>query len=330
MRYNMNGNKPFISIVMPLYNKELDVYRALNSALAQSFGNFELIVVNDGSTDRGPEIVQRVVDQRVMLINQDNEGVSAARNRGIYNAKADLIAFLDADDEWLPEFLATIIHLKTQYSDCAVFATNYRYRDANGRFRKPIYRGMPSMPWEGVLENYFELASQSDPPLWSSAVAVKKEALLAINGFPLGVTSGEDLLTWARLAARFPIAYCATPLATFWLRTADSDIPTRIPETTDNVGRKLIEIIPFLTGKKKAALYHYIGWWHKNRASMFLRLGLQKAAKREVHQMVCYSRKDHRLLLYIIMVYTPVWLTSWLLKCVRAIRTLRNFRVFQR
>lgn len=314
-----------ISVIIPLYNKVSDVGRSLRSVIRQTYVNFELIVINDGSTDRGPEIVREVDDPRIRLIDQQNAGVSVARNRGVQEAKSDLVAFLDADDEWQPDFLETIMRLHANHPECAVFATNYFFRDVNGTLRQPIYRGgMPSGHWEGVLNNYFEIASQSDPPLWSSAIAVKKEALKAIGGFPVGVTSGEDLLTWARLAVSNSIAYCSRPLATFWLRTADNERPTRVPEEPDTVGCELKKLPSLLRKNKKTELQHYIGWWHKNRASMFLRLGLKEKAKQEVHHMLHYSRKSPRLLLYLLLAFSPTTLTQLLLRGIHVVRMFRN------
>ena len=91
-------------VVIPLYNKEVYIKNTLNSVLAQTIKDFEIIVVNDGSTDKSAEVVKSLSDPRIRLINQVNAGVSVARNRGINEAKADLIAFLDGDDEWKTKF----------------------------------------------------------------------------------------------------------------------------------------------------------------------------------------------------------------------------------
>jgi len=94
-----------------LYNMEKSIGRTLKSILMQTLQDFEVIVVDDGSTDDGAREVSKFDDPRICLIRQENQGVSAARSRGIREARSDLVAFLDADDEWLPTFLETILRL---------------------------------------------------------------------------------------------------------------------------------------------------------------------------------------------------------------------------
>ena len=94
-----------ISVIIPLYNKEDYISRAIDSVLRQTFKDFELIIVNDGSTDQGPGIARNFHDRRIRVIDQQNSGEGAARNRGVAEARAELVAFLDADDEWESSFL---------------------------------------------------------------------------------------------------------------------------------------------------------------------------------------------------------------------------------
>ncbi|QYS89019.1 glycosyltransferase family 2 protein [Flavobacterium davisii] len=96
----MQKNKLTFSVIIPLYNKENYIYNTLTSVIDQSYSNFEIIIVNDGSTDKSLEIIQNINDSRIRIFNQQNKGVSSARNLGIKNAKGTLIAFLDADDLW--------------------------------------------------------------------------------------------------------------------------------------------------------------------------------------------------------------------------------------
>ena len=136
---------PRISIVIPLYNKAASVTRSLRSVFAQGCPDVEILVIDDGSTDGGDEVVRGIADRRIRLIRQENRGVSAARNRGIAEAAADWVAFLDADDEWLPGFLETIFGLRSQFPDCDVFATAYFYCLPDGQVRHQC-RGAGNFP----------------------------------------------------------------------------------------------------------------------------------------------------------------------------------------
>jgi glycosyltransferase involved in cell wall biosynthesis len=318
------AEKPKISVVMPLYNKEKEVKRAIQSVLNQTVSDFELIVVNDGSTDKGPEVVQNINDPRIRLINQTNAGVSAARNRGIKEAQSELIAFLDADDEWMPDFLETILNLKTKFHSCEVFATNYLYRNVDGALMHPIIRGLPATNWEGIFENYFAVASRSDPPIWSSAVAVSKKAITSVNGFPVGVTAGEDLVTWAKLALRYPIAYCSIPKAIFTLRASLSGKPTRSPDTEDLVGKYLEDLLPDVPKVWVKDFEEYTALWHRMRASCFLRLGHRLEAKREVAMMRGFSKRKLLWGLYAISAYAPSPLSMALIKALNQLKAFRR------
>src|SRR4030042_2191113 len=300
-----------ISIVMPLYNKEGEVSRAIKSVLAQNFSDFELLVINDGSTDKGPEVVRQIEDKRVSIIDQDNGGVSAARNRGIEEAKSDFITFLDADDEWKTDFLESVIRMRRNFPDCKVFGTNYLYRNVDGFLMSTILRGLPKAPWEGALEDYFKVASHSDPPISSSAVAVVKEALASIGGFPVGVTTGEDLLTWARLASRYKIAYSTQPAAIFHLRESLRGRPTRIPNPIDTVGQELKKILKEEKNENVYGLKEFIAHWHQMRASVFLRLGKRKEAIYEVKEIARYSKKNFKLYLFFVIALLPQKIWNW-------------------
>ena len=209
------------------------------------------------------------------LISQ-TQGVSAARNRGIKEAKNEWIAFLDADDEWLPEFLETITILSNKYPQCSVLATSYFLQDHNGHKRQSFVKNLPFSGDEGLLTNYFMVAACSEPPIHSSSVVIKRVIFESVGGFPAGITSGEDLLTWARLAISNDIAYCTKPLSIFVQDTAHTykDRPNRIPQFPDIVGAEL----GFLAKHNRGTpgIKRYVAHWHKMRASVFLRLGMRK------------------------------------------------------
>lgn len=110
-------NTPRVSVIVPLYNKGPYIRRCMDSILRQTFADFELLVVNDGSTDDGPETVRGIADSRVRLISQANAGPGAARNRGGDEARGGLLAWLDGDDEWVPEYLAESVRALDQYPE---------------------------------------------------------------------------------------------------------------------------------------------------------------------------------------------------------------------
>jgi len=230
----MATGSPRISVVIPLYNKESHIARAISSVLNQTFGNFELIVVDDGSTDGGAEVVEAIHDPRIRLIRQTNAGVSAARNRGIAEASADLIAFLDADDEWLPGFLETIMRLQTRFPDCGAYGAARDVVEKGGRGWTPVCRGIPAPPWEGVIPNYFRFADEY--PVHSSGVAIPRRVFDTVGLFLEEVRFFEDTEMWARIALRYPIAFSSQPLAVYHKdaenRMCDRPIPLEHPMTS--------------------------------------------------------------------------------------------------
>ncbi len=279
-----------ISVVIPLYNKEKTVARAVRSVLAQTFQDFEIVVVNDGSTDNSPQVVTGIGDSRIRLVQQANAGVSVARNRGVAEARSEIVAFLDADDEWLPEFLEAVRGLAEAHPGSEMFATSYFKVGFDGQRR-------PAAASETDLSDYFRVASSSEPPIHASAVAVKKRALEAIGGFPVGVHSGEDLLTWARLVVRAPVAYRAEPLSVFH---RNKPIQRR-PSEDDTVGRELRELWPV----GPLSLRRYTGLWHKMRARMFLLMGERGNALREVARSLGCHLWQPKLLSFAVLTLLP-------------------------
>jgi glycosyltransferase involved in cell wall biosynthesis len=199
---------PAVSVVIPLYNKSPYIARALNSVLAQTFQDFEVIVVDDGSTDNGAEVVRGFRDRRVQLIQQENQGVSAARNRGIEASRAELVAFLDADDEWMSEHLEVLLRLRRKYPEAGAYGTAYLIQSKSLRTRiAPFSKYIPKKPWEGLLPNYFKASTYGTPPISSSTVAIPQYILNEIGGFNINHWRGEDLDFWGRIAIKYPIAF---------------------------------------------------------------------------------------------------------------------------
>lgn len=204
------------SVVIPLYNKGKEIARTINSVLAQTYTAFEIVVVDDGSTDSGPDIVMEFADERIRLITQDNGGVSVARNRGISEASYDYISFLDADDEWKPDYLQTVKELIQKFPDAGAYATAYEIIDEDRELSFPRFKGIPNAPWEGYLPSYFKSAL-GDPPVWTSAVTIPKYVFDIAGNFPEGVVIGQDKEVWERIAMKFPIAFTHKIGASYFL-----------------------------------------------------------------------------------------------------------------
>ena len=116
---------PTYSIIIPLYNKERQIARTLDSVLRQTMPDFEAIVVDDGSRDKSAEVVQSYTDSRIRYVRKENEGVSSARNRGIAEARGEWLLFLDADDLLLPDALATFEAMKRRFPKCRLFIAEH-------------------------------------------------------------------------------------------------------------------------------------------------------------------------------------------------------------
>ena len=220
------------SVIIPLYNKAPYVRKALESVFAQTYADYELIVVDDGSTDDSACIVQQFIDERlkvkgeetsgavtstynlspityklsVRLITQSNAGVSAARNNGVAASSGDYVAFLDADDWWEPTYIEKMAKLIEDYPDAGLYASNYYYhKDGQNIIKVDIPTGYFNYPKE-----YFKNFAM---PVWTGATMIPRQMYDKMGGFPLGIKLGEDFLLWAKIALSYPVAFLNEPLA---------------------------------------------------------------------------------------------------------------------
>lgn len=185
-----------ISVVIPLYNKEQSIAATLQSVLAQTYTDFEVIVVDDGSTDNSLSVIRGKVRElerkQIKIIHQENEGVSAARNRGIIEAQGEYIAFLDADDLWAPDYLETLMLLIKDYPNAGLYSIGYEEIDANiipstCRSYEKHVRGVVEHPWSARIG------------VWTGSVAANRGRMIKVGLFDTRMTYGEDLDMWWRL-----------------------------------------------------------------------------------------------------------------------------------
>jgi glycosyltransferase involved in cell wall biosynthesis len=198
--------KPEISVVIPLYNKERYIRRAIESVLRQTFRNFECIII-DSSTDGSQELVRQYNDLRIVLVSCEKSTAAQARNQGVRIAQSDLIAFLDADDEWQPDHLETLIHIRKKFPDAGLYSTPYVKIKPDGHPMVMLFPGIPHPPWEGYVPNYLWTCSRGDEPVHSSSCAIPRDIFLSSGGFPDGFEYGEDQYLWGKIALFYPVAY---------------------------------------------------------------------------------------------------------------------------
>jgi len=203
------------SVVIPLYNKRDQIFRAVNSVLIQTYQNFELIVVDDGSKDHSSEIVAGLKDLRLKLIRQENKGEGAARNRGIREADHEFIAFLDADDEWKPNFLESVLSLIREYPEAVLYGTGCERYINESHTTWPTEDCFPR-GWSGIIDDYIKIIAHRPSPFNSSSTITTKTVLQEIGGFPEGVSNGPDMAAWIRCSLLGDIAYLHLPLSIYY------------------------------------------------------------------------------------------------------------------
>jgi glycosyltransferase involved in cell wall biosynthesis len=206
------------AVVIPLYNKERYIERALRSVLAQTRRPGEIIVIDDGSTDRGPEIVKGFAAEGVALQAQANAGPSAARNRGLAAARADYAAFLDADDEWRPAFIERLSGFLDRHPEAGFVCCSC----LDGRTGRPILPDQEVLPGgiEGLIPHFFR-SLHREYFLNPSSALVRRTAIESAGVFDESARLGEDPDFFGRLALRFAAGYVAEPLAVHHREAAD-------------------------------------------------------------------------------------------------------------
>lgn len=212
--------KTFISVIIPLYNKATCIEETVYSVLKQSYQDFELIIVNDGSTDNSLDIINKISDNRIRIINKVNEGVSATRNRGAHEAIGEYLLFLDADDYIYPDCLQQLHDLKAKYPEAGVYAGNFEiYFDI-----KNIQKGCRDN-LEGYVENPFKLRWHKAWNMRLGSFIMKKNIFEKIGGFHPIMTIGEDVYFTDALLGQSRIAY--TPAVIMRYNRENSDLSNK-------------------------------------------------------------------------------------------------------
>lgn len=191
---------------MPVYNKEKYVRTSIESILKQTYPYFELIVVNDGSTDKSEQVIETINDSRIRYIKQKNGGESVARNAGIEAAEYEYVAFLDSDDLWLPDYLENINGLVEKYPNAGAYGCAYVHELVkDDTYDKAM--NVPKSDTEFFVDNYFEFVMCHAQSLTASTTTVHKSVFEKVGGFPIGLKNWVDLDLWARIGLYYNVVF---------------------------------------------------------------------------------------------------------------------------
>lgn len=202
----------FFSIIIPLYNKEHFIENTIQSILNQTFQDFEIIVVNDGSTDRSEEKLLQFKDSRIQYFSKKNEGASVTRNYGIEKANADFITFLDADDYWYPTFLETMFTNIKKLPNQKVFAAAIEFETSKKII--PAQYSISKTNNDFEIVDYFQ-ASLKETVLCTSCAVFHKTVFEAAGNFDTKIKSGQDTDLWIRVGLIYPIVFSWKILARY-------------------------------------------------------------------------------------------------------------------
>ena len=229
------------SVIIPLYNKAPYIRGTIDSVLAQTCQDFEIVVVDDGSTDGSADLLDTLTDPRLRVVRQPNAGVSAARNRAISMAQGQWVAFLDADDWHHPHYLASLVLAQGKHPEADIVATQYL------PVEDPInvWPPMPAKPLSVELINDLPERWMKGPTFTTSSVCMRTALLQEMQPcFAVGESHGEDLDLWFRAAERSLIALIMTPLVAYRI-SVEGSLSLKNPTLT---------LPPFLARLRKRAL----------------------------------------------------------------------------
>lgn len=250
---------PTVSVVIPLYNAEKTIQATLDSVFQQTFSDFELIVIDDGSTDSSPEIVKVYSDKRLHLFSFANSGAAAARNQGIARAQGDYIALLDADDIWSADKLADQIEMLKKNPEVGLVYSWSDYIDAEGN---PVCPGKRVIPSENFDDTYGKLLVSNFLENGSTPL-IRKQVLTDVGGFDESLKSSQDLDLYLKIAANY--SFAVVPKVQVYYRITPGSITSNIAkneqkelEFIDILFSQVPERFKYLKRQKTSNLYRYL------------------------------------------------------------------------
>ncbi len=225
---------PLFSVVVPLYNKQDHIRDTMLSILAQYEDDYEIVVINDGSTDGSERIVQEIKSAKIKYFSQPNKGVSSARNLGIAKASGTYIAFIDADDYWTPNHLSELRKGIELFPDQHVFCTNYCLQLSKQLTRETTFSHLVAPKEIVVLDNFFKY-NLLDPIATGSTMCIRTSLLQQGYYFDTDIVSGQDTELWIRLGLQYALVF--NPKVT---TTYIKDVQNSLSKSNQLASRKML------------------------------------------------------------------------------------------
>lgn len=309
----------FFSIVIPLYNKADYIENTLKSVLNQTFKDYEIIIINDGSTDSSTTKVLGFNDSRIQLFNQKNQGASVARNLGIEKANYDYIAFLDADDLWMNNHLETLKTLIQNFPNAGMYASRYELVFNNGKNYIPKFNEIAT-DFEGIVSDYFE-ASLTYPISTSSSIVIPQYIFKETGNFKPAISSGQDVDMWIRIASKHPVAISNKITASYlhYIENSLSKTPILDKKLKDFNDYKQLE-------EKNPSLKKYLDIYRIEYALQYKIAGENKKSKELFKNILKENISFKTKNIY----YLPRFMLIFLLKIKKLLRRYGfNFSIYQ-
>jgi len=307
---------PRVSVLVPLYNKGLYIGRCLDSILAQTLRDFEVIVVDDGSTDDGPDVVHAYArrDSRLRLIRQANAGPGAARNRAAAEACGDLLAPLDADDAWEPEYLGESERLLGAYGRQVATITHAVRIEPGATPSGQLWRKPP------IPEGCYRVTNQSCPKLVAAllprminpATVIRKAAFWDAGGYYAKdrCLFGEDTYLWLNILMRYEVSFSVRPLAVRHLDSSELSMHWKGVRPVEPFLRDDVEILDKCPQERRDLLRKILALRACKTASVYGYFGRSAEARRLVRRFLTWS--DWRLPWFFVALASCTPIAKWM------------------
>lgn len=303
-----------ISVLIPLYNKEKSIYKTLQSVCEQTYTDIEILVVDDGSIDNSAVVAASYPDTRIRIIHKGNGGVCSARNRGIREAKGELIAFLDADDLWDSKYLEEQNRMIRDFPEAVMWGINFAEL-SEGKLIRKLATGLPE-GFRGYVEDYFQMRGRISDLYCSSSVVIRKEVFEAVGMFDERLKYSEDNDMWWRIIATYPVAFYDRYMVSYRYDAENRALSHQMLLRYD---------APFVVDKYQTVQWKanqtFYSWINRHSAQWIARYLFDEGQREDAYEAA--NKLDYTVIpfRYRLLLKTPYWFGDF---CYQMIRRLKS------